>query len=154
VDQEAPDELVGRQRHRLVPSRPLDPIVLVLEGDALLVGGHQPAIGDRDAVGVKLLRARKARSPKIPYDGRWRLSCLSETGVYCSPPGIFTGDRMARAPLKSAVALTRRFEMRFDNGMIERIDAWRAKQPGLPPRAEAVRRLVGHGLKSQGIRNR
>jgi putative transposase len=40
VHQEAPDELVGRQRHRLVPSRPLDPIVLVLEGDAFLVDGR------------------------------------------------------------------------------------------------------------------
>ena len=52
VDQEAWDELVGRQRHGLVAGRPFDPIILVLEGDALLVGGHQPAIGDRDAVGV------------------------------------------------------------------------------------------------------
>src|SRR5438874_1806088 len=34
VDQEAPDELVGRQRHRFVPARPLDLIVLVLEGDS------------------------------------------------------------------------------------------------------------------------
>ena len=31
---------------------PIDPIVLGLEGDAVLVGGQQPAIGDRDAVGV------------------------------------------------------------------------------------------------------
>ena len=52
VDQEATDELVGRQRHRLVAARSLDPIVLVLEGDVVLVGGQQPAIGDRDAVGV------------------------------------------------------------------------------------------------------
>ena len=52
VDQEAPDELVGRQRHRLVAGWPFDPIVLVFEGDAVLVGGQQPAIGDRDAVGV------------------------------------------------------------------------------------------------------
>src|SRR3979490_1381097 len=52
VDQEAPDELVGRQRHRFVAGGPLGPIVLVLEGDAVLVGGQQPAIGDRDAVGV------------------------------------------------------------------------------------------------------
>jgi transposase len=37
VDQEASDD-VGRQGHRLVPARPLDPIVLVLEGDALLAG--------------------------------------------------------------------------------------------------------------------
>jgi hypothetical protein len=49
VDQEAPDELVGRQRHRFVAGGPLDPIVLVLEGDAVLVGEQQPAIGDRDA---------------------------------------------------------------------------------------------------------
>jgi hypothetical protein len=48
VDQEAPDELVGRQRHYLVAGGPLDALVLVLEGDAVLVGGHQPAIGDRD----------------------------------------------------------------------------------------------------------
>ena len=52
MDQETPDELVGRQRHRLVAGRPFDPIVLVLEGDAVLVGGHEPAIGDRNAVGV------------------------------------------------------------------------------------------------------
>jgi hypothetical protein len=35
-----------------VAGGPLDPIVLVLEGDAVLVGGQQPAIGDRDAVRV------------------------------------------------------------------------------------------------------
>jgi hypothetical protein len=52
MDQEAPDELVGRQRHRLLPGGPLDPIVLVLEGDTVLVGRDQSAIGDRDAVGV------------------------------------------------------------------------------------------------------
>ncbi len=52
VDQEAPDELVSRQRHHLVAGGPLDPIVLAIEGDAVLVGGQQPAIGDRDAVGV------------------------------------------------------------------------------------------------------
>src|SRR5208282_5128228 len=37
ADQEAPDELVGRQRHRLVAGRPFDPIVFVVEGDTLLV---------------------------------------------------------------------------------------------------------------------
>lgn len=29
---------------------------------------------------------------------------------------------------------------------VERIDQWRAKQPGLPPRAEAIRRLVEKAL--------
>ena len=52
VHQEAPDELVGRQRHRLVAARPFDPVILPLEGDAVVVGRDQPAIGDGDAVGV------------------------------------------------------------------------------------------------------
>lgn len=30
------------------------------------------------------------------------------------------------------------------------IDEWRAKQPGLPARAEAIRRLVQTGLKAGG----
>jgi hypothetical protein len=29
---------------------------------------------------------------------------------------------------------------------VETIDAWRAKQPGVPARAEAIRRLVEKGL--------
>jgi chorismate mutase len=29
---------------------------------------------------------------------------------------------------------------------VDAIDAWRAKQPGLPARAEAVRRLIEKGL--------
>ena len=52
VHQEAPDELVRGQRHRLVAARPFDPVILPLEGDAGLVGRDQPAIGDGDAVGV------------------------------------------------------------------------------------------------------
>jgi hypothetical protein len=63
VDQEAPDELVSRQRHRLVAGGALDPIVLVLEGDAVLVGGHQLVIGDRDAVGVARQIAQHLAGP-------------------------------------------------------------------------------------------
>ena len=44
VDQEAANELVGRQRHRLVAAAPVDPIILPLEGDAGLVGRDQAAI--------------------------------------------------------------------------------------------------------------
>lgn len=32
---------------------------------------------------------------------------------------------------------------------VERIDQWRAKQPGLPPRAEAIRRLVEKALTEE-----
>lgn len=41
---------------------------------------------------------------------------------------------------------TERFEMRLDLGTLERLDRWRASQPELLSRAEAVRRLVHAGL--------
>jgi uncharacterized protein YfbU (UPF0304 family) len=46
------------------------------------------------------------------------------------------------------VAKGERFEMRLDEHTLIRIDEWRAKQEGLPSRAEAVRRLVDAGLAS------
>src|ERR1700693_1126158 len=39
-------------RHGLVAAGPLDPVVLVPEGDAGRVGGDEPAVGDRDPMGV------------------------------------------------------------------------------------------------------
>ncbi len=41
---------------------------------------------------------------------------------------------------------TERFEMRLDKATIVQLDRWRASQPGLPSRAETVRRLVHVGL--------
>jgi hypothetical protein len=38
VDEEAPDELVGWQRHGRVPTWSLDPVILPLERDAVIVG--------------------------------------------------------------------------------------------------------------------
>jgi hypothetical protein len=38
VYQKASDELMGRQRHGLIPTRPLDPVILPPEGDTGLVG--------------------------------------------------------------------------------------------------------------------
>ena len=52
MHEETANELVGYQRHGLVPARPLDPVILPREGDTGRVGGDQPAIGDGDAVGV------------------------------------------------------------------------------------------------------
>ena len=42
----------GFERHGLVAVGALDPIVLVPERDADRVGGDEPAVGDRDPVGV------------------------------------------------------------------------------------------------------
>jgi hypothetical protein len=39
-----------------------------------------------------------------------------------------------------------RFEMRADDAFSKSIDDWRRKQPDLPGRAEAIRRLVELGL--------
>jgi hypothetical protein len=53
-------------------------------------------------------------------------------------------------PLKSE-----RFEMLVDPAFLQRLDNWRRKQPDLPSRAEAIRRLVEIGLvasKHRGLR--
>jgi uncharacterized protein len=47
---------------------------------------------------------------------------------------------------KMQAAMTERFEMRFDQGTLDAIDAWRSRLDDLPSRAEAIRRLVNLGL--------
>jgi Arc/MetJ-type ribon-helix-helix transcriptional regulator len=41
----------------------------------------------------------------------------------------------------------RPFQMRVTEEFLRTIDEWRRKQPDLPSRAEAIRRLVGEALK-------
>jgi hypothetical protein len=52
MQQEAPDELVRRERHEALPLRTLAAVVFVAEGDASLVVGDHGLIGDGDPVGV------------------------------------------------------------------------------------------------------
>jgi metal-responsive CopG/Arc/MetJ family transcriptional regulator len=42
-----------------------------------------------------------------------------------------------------------RFEMKVPPGFLEKLDQWRRKQPDLPNRSEAIRRLVEAGIKSR-----
>ena len=42
-----------------------------------------------------------------------------------------------------------RFELRLDEDILMRVDGWRAQQPDLPSRAEAMRRLVEAGLSQE-----
>lgn len=42
-----------------------------------------------------------------------------------------------------------RFEMRAPKAWLALVDDWRRKQPDIPPRAEAIRRLVEKGLASE-----
>ena len=52
VEQEAPDELVGGERHCAVPRQPVAAVILVAEGHAALVERSEPAVRDGDAMGV------------------------------------------------------------------------------------------------------
>ena len=52
MQQEAADELIGSERHGLVSIPFLRPVVLPLEGDALLTHRDQPAIGDSHPMGI------------------------------------------------------------------------------------------------------
>ena len=52
VQEKASDELMGVERHGLEPVAAFDPVVLPLEGDALLVERDETRIRDGDAMGV------------------------------------------------------------------------------------------------------
>src|SRR6202030_2229175 len=52
MDEEAADELAGREPHDLLPRVAIDAVILVLERDAGAVAGKQAAVGDGDAVGI------------------------------------------------------------------------------------------------------
>ena len=52
VEQEAADKLVGAERHDLLAVGAAAAIILVAEGDALLVEPEEPAVRDGDPVGV------------------------------------------------------------------------------------------------------
>ena len=52
VEQEAPDELVGRQRHGAKPRLAVAAVIFVTEGDAALIEAEQAAVRDGDAVSV------------------------------------------------------------------------------------------------------
>jgi hypothetical protein len=75
VHQKAPDELARGERHRLPAIRPVEAIVLPAKGDATVVGGDQPPVGDGDAVvngpdrsraGVRGPAARVRRTGRYP----------------------------------------------------------------------------------------
>ena len=52
MDQEAADELVGVERHKLVASVGLGPVILPFERHALAIKGDEPAVGNSNPVGV------------------------------------------------------------------------------------------------------
>jgi hypothetical protein len=56
-------------------------------------------------------------------------------------------NRMLRNAVMSEM---NRFEMLATREWLDRVDAWRVKQPGIPSRGEAIRRLVEAALGAKG----
>src|SRR5215468_10767306 len=52
VEQEAPDELVGAERHCAVPRRSVAAVIFVAEGHATRIEGNEATVCDGDAMGV------------------------------------------------------------------------------------------------------
>jgi hypothetical protein len=48
----------------------------------------------------------------------------------------------------------RPFQMRVTEEFLRTVDDWRRKQPDMPSRAEAIRRLVEQAVKSSGTKPR
>jgi transposase len=46
---------------------------------------------------------------------------------------------------------TERFQMRVSERFLQQIDDWRRTEPDLPPRAEAIRRLVERGISASRL---
>jgi hypothetical protein len=80
MDEEAADELAGREPHDLLPRGAIDAVILVFERDAGVVAGKQAAVGDGDAVGIarqigqhSLRAAEGTFAVDHPFDpARWR----------------------------------------------------------------------------------
>jgi hypothetical protein len=63
MDEEAADELVYVERHRLEPFAPVAALVLPSEGDAVAIERDQAAVGDGDTVGVARQVSVVGRNP-------------------------------------------------------------------------------------------
>jgi len=62
---------------------------------------------------------------------------------------IMKSAKKTRAPQTGEPVL-----VRWQPAPLDAIDVWRAKQPGLPSRSEAIRRLVAIALEAEAKRGR
>jgi len=76
-------------------------------------------------------------------------------GLVCRPHYLRNIDAIVNGSYVSFMTedlLSVRFEMRSTSGWIAAVDDWRRKQPEIPSRAEAIRRLVDLALKLDAVR--
>src|SRR5450432_105373 len=109
MHQEAADELACIERHHPVVSLgAIKAIVLPLEGDALVVGRDQAAVGDSDAVGVARKIAQDLlRSPKWTLGIPGAMDAVSRSGT---PSSIVCARALSgsRAPAPTNAMNSRR----------------------------------------------
>ena len=126
VHEKAADELVGREGHHLVSLAPFAPVVLPLEGDALVIACDQAAIGDGDAMGVAreisqdFLRAAEGAFavdhpvcvPQRRQIGGECSQVYEDTGIRTAPlRGIgFTANKFATETFVDEIAYKRGFD--------------------------------------------
>jgi len=110
VDQEAADELIGVERHKLVASVALGPVILPFEGHALAVEGDEAAVGNSNAVRVarqvgehSVGSAERPLGIDYPLDlaqcgnagsEDWRLGEAGLVGKELLPPGLVGGGQL------------------------------------------------------------
>src|SRR5438105_1599918 len=109
MDEEAADELVDGERHRLGPLTAVGAVVLPLEGHACTGDADQPAVGDRDAARIarqigqhRLGPAKRALAVDDPFSStQWRQirdkgMTLGEAGMIAEElqtAGVVGGDQ-------------------------------------------------------------
>ena len=110
MDEEATDELVARQRHDLLPLGCLCAVILPPEGDAVVVAGDQPTVGDGDAVGIAAEigehRLRPGEGP-LGIDDPLDLAQRRQVGREGAP----LGERRVIAEEVEAAGIMRRREL-------------------------------------------
>jgi hypothetical protein len=53
--------------------------------------------------------------------------------------------------ISTMIKKTERIEMRMQPDLVSKVDGWRRSQPDIPPRSEAIRRLIDRGLAAEPI---
>ena len=94
MEQEAPDELVGGERHCAVPRLPVAAVILVAEGHAALVESNEATVRDGDAMG-------SGRDRQALRLARRRPAFADALAIGCRP----LSSQLHQAPINPLIAL-------------------------------------------------
>ena len=128
----------------------------------LTPGSHDP--GSLVHVGLSGREARGNWQDLTPIPQRYDPSDTDSYELRCRLPSRFPTwyrvnvktptDLLDSPPRTRATTTGTLVGTRFQADLLEAVDQWRKRQPDLPTRPEAVRRLVGLGMAEHPIRGR